>query len=113
MRSNVTLFEYVNTHTRGASNLVHRPVYRTTIPKQKYVRHAMGCNGIAIPRDKTFGFVAIVPGAFRTLIRQISATKIYTPKLVASLAETGSESTKKRRGSALQGKEEAGHTVLI
>lgn len=92
---------------------MHRPVDRTTVAKQKHIRHAIGRNGIAIPRNQAVGFVAIVPSAFRTLIRQISAAKIHTPNLVTSLAETGSESTKKRGGRALQGKEEAGHTILI
>ncbi|AHE32528.1 Uncharacterised protein [Burkholderia pseudomallei] len=92
---------------------MHRPVDRTAVAKQKHIRHSIGRNGIAIPRNQAFGFVAIVPSAFRTLIREISAAKIHTPNLVAPLAETGSESTKKRRGRALQGKEEAGHTILI
>ncbi|AGR73161.1 Uncharacterised protein [Burkholderia pseudomallei] len=92
---------------------MHRPVDRTAVAKQKHIRHSIGRNGIAIPRNQAFGFVAIVPSAFRTLIREISAAKIHTPNLVAPLTETGSESTKKRRGRALQGKEEAGHTILI
>ncbi len=74
---------------------MHRPVDRTAVAKQKHIRHSIGRNGIAIPRNQAFGFVAIVPSAFRTLIREISAAKIHTPNLVAPLAETGSESTKK------------------
>lgn len=64
VRSNIPLFEYVNTHPRCTSDLMHRPVDRTAVAKQKHIRHSIGRNGIAIPRNQAFGFVAIVPSAF-------------------------------------------------